>query len=81
MWLTINPSNKLKKLSEERLSICKQCPFNSKNKKGIINKLLPQYCTICKCMLKVKSICEFCQCPKHKWKEQSMTDILDQLES
>lgn len=70
----------IKKVSAERLAICKDCYFNSKNQK----KGGPAHCTICGCPLIAKSKCLSCDCALEsspKWKaimtlqqEDEMTD-------
>ena len=61
------PSDKLRDIirttQEERLAICKDCPFNSS--RGKINIL--SHCTDCGCPLQKKSACLSCECPKKKW--------------
>lgn len=49
--------------SEERLAICKGCPFNSTP--GRISSL--SRCLDCKCFLTKKTKCLSCQCPQNKW--------------
>ena len=65
------PPEKLKQLildvSEERMSICDACKFNSANRKKK-NILRPDvHCTICMCTLSAKTKCLSCGCPKGFW--------------
>jgi hypothetical protein len=54
-------------VSEERLSICDECKFNSANIKKK-NKLRPDiHCTLCECTLLAKTKCLSCECPKKFW--------------
>lgn len=61
------PSKELKELiratQEERLTICKDCLYNSTPKK--INSF--SKCNSCGCPLKQKSACLHCKCPIDKW--------------
>lgn len=51
--------------SKERLSICDECPFHSKNHS---TPLRPDaHCTDCGCNLEAKSACLSCGCPQNKW--------------
>jgi hypothetical protein len=51
--------------SRERLSICEQCPFHSKNH---FTPLRPDnHCTGCGCNLEAKAACLSCGCPDDKW--------------
>lgn len=65
----------IKRVSGERLSICRECPHNSINK---IPGAIIEYCTICSCPLKAKTKCLHCSCPltPTKW-----GPILDQKTS
>lgn len=57
-------------LSNERLAICKDCPFNS-IVAGPINSLRFDYhCTRCGCTLIPKTKCLSCGCPEHKWEAE-----------
>ena len=51
--------------SKERLSICEQCFFHSKNHK---TPLRPDaHCTDCGCNLEAKTACLSCGCPQDEW--------------
>ena len=54
----------IKEVSSERLVICNDCPFHSKNFKS----LRPDaHCTKCSCTLSAKTKCLSCECPEKKW--------------
>lgn len=55
--------DKIRQTQEQRLNICKRCPFNSTPNK--INNI--SYCKDCGCPLKKKSACLHCECPQQKW--------------
>jgi hypothetical protein len=70
-WLTAaNPSDKQKKLAEERYNICLKCPHR-KHRNG--NKILPintEYCDQCGCPLSKKIFSrEYSACPMKKWED------------
>lgn len=55
----------IQQVSKERLSICNNCPFHSKNHK---TPLRPDaHCTDCGCNLEAKTACLSCSCPQDKW--------------
>ena len=63
----IPPSNikeLIKKVGEERMAICEQCPHHSKNHKTIRPDA---HCTNCGCTLAAKTKCLSCECPIKKW--------------
>tara|TARA_R110002167_G_scaffold65739_1_gene185981 strand:- start:472 stop:756 length:285 start_codon:yes stop_codon:yes gene_type:complete len=54
----------IEKVSAERISICNNCEFHSKN----YNSLRPDaFCVDCGCTLSTKTKCLSCSCPKEKW--------------
>ena len=56
-------SSGAKKLSDERLAICKECPHSRDlYARGWIN-----YCNICGCMLKIKTRIKSNKCPDGRW--------------
>jgi len=63
------PKKEMKKLiqnvSKERLSICNECPFHSKNHKTPLR--LDNHCTDCGCNLEAKTACLSCSCPQDEW--------------
>ena len=67
----IVPSSELKetieKISAERLAICNDCSFHSKNHP---NNVPYEHCTECGCMLKAKTSCLSCECPFKYWLAQ-----------
>ena len=55
----------IQQVSKERVTICNDCPFHSKNHK---TPLRPDaHCTDCGCNLEAKSACLSCNCPQGKW--------------
>lgn len=68
------PASELKeaiqKMSEERLAICRACPFNSINK-GISTLVRGEYCTKCGCPLSKKTKSPTSKCPidPPKWED------------
>lgn len=79
------PPKELKELikttKEERLEICKNCPFNSTH--GKITGF--SKCKSCGCPLQSKSACLSCQCPEDKWgavttkeEHQEITNYINQ---
>ncbi len=62
------PPEKLAQLiettSKERLSICDECEFHSKNHASIRPDA---HCTNCGCTLSAKTACLSCACPVNKW--------------
>lgn len=61
------PPEELKSIIElaqkERLAICEDCKFNSKNR----NQDSVPTCVACSCVLVAKTACLTCKCPKGKW--------------
>ena len=57
----------IEKISAERMAICNNCPFHSKNHPS---NVLYDHCTDCGCMLKAKTSCLSCECPKKYWLAQ-----------
>lgn len=62
------PPKELKELiaktSQERLEICSQCEWHSKNHKSVRPD---DHCTNCGCTLSAKTKCLSCSCPLEKW--------------
>lgn len=64
--------------AKERLSVCEECPLNSKNTKLTdknfrywkwwFTNLGKDFCTDCGCELKPKAMSEYENCPKDKWR-------------
>ena len=67
------PSSHLKDLIEEvhqeRMNICRECPFFSENRKkhGYKTIRADEHCTDCGCTLAPKARCLSCECPKKFW--------------
>jgi len=71
-------TGKNKQLYLKRYLICKDCPFNSKNKKdlNLIQKLwalFGQFCTDCGCPLKSKLTEPLSECPQLHWGQELKT--------
>lgn len=66
----ISPPEELKNIIEktsiDRLSICRNCEWHSKNKDSI---RIDEHCTKCGCTLSAKTKCLSCTCPLEspKW--------------
>ena len=61
---------KIQEVSDERLTICRACPFNSENAKaaGTYKSFRrDEHCTDCGCPLQSKTKCLSCHCPQNKW--------------
>jgi len=61
---------KITEVSNERLAICRECPFNSINAKaaGTYQSFrTDEHCTDCGCPLQSKTKCLSCHCPQNKW--------------
>lgn len=56
-------------VSEERLAICKECPFHSDNAKktGYKTNRIDRHCTKCSCVLSAKTKALSTSCPIDKW--------------
>jgi len=54
-------------VSEQRMAICKVCPFNSENAEGYKSFRTDEHCIECGCTLLPKTKCLSCSCPKDKW--------------
>lgn len=57
----------IKKVSKERLEICRSCELHSSNKKNYSSLRADEHCTDCGCTLLAKTKCLGCSCPKDKW--------------
>lgn len=65
--------------AKKRREICNTCPLNSKHtKKKDINlrwmkwwflNTFQNFCNVCGCQIKPKTLAETEECPKDKWKE------------
>lgn len=66
----ILPPDRLKGIIErasyERMEVCNECPFHSKNFNTIRGD---EHCTSCGCSLLPKTKCLSCKCPEDKWQE------------
>ena len=71
-WKHFFPSPVILRLSEERLSFCNSCRYNSKWGEDTLQKKKwkwrwDEHCVICGCTLKAKTKCPSCECPDGKW--------------
>jgi len=57
----------IQQVSDERLAICRACPFNSLNAVNYHTIRTDEHCTDCGCSLIPKSKCLSCSCPQDKW--------------
>ena len=55
----------IQQVSQERLAICENCVFHSKNHDTPLRP--DNHCTDCGCNLEAKAACLSCGCPKNKW--------------
>lgn len=64
----LSPSKYMKEkiiqVSEQRLAICRECPFHSSKHKTMRPD---EHCTQCGCSLLPKTKCLTCFCPIDKW--------------
>ena len=69
----------IKRISDERLAICKNCPHNSKYHKTLRPD---KHCTICGCTLVAKAKCLSCDCPlgEPKWKAVMTEEQEDEIQ-
>jgi hypothetical protein len=67
----LSPSKYMKeaidRVSKERLSICRDCPLNSINRKNYHPLRVDEHCTSCGCTLISKTKCLTCECPEGLW--------------
>lgn len=81
-------NEQIEEMAEERLAICRRCPFNSEvakaNGQNILRK--DEHCLKCGCVLKLKTRYPAAQCPLDipKWKalvtneeSEKIMDLLD----
>jgi len=69
----------IQQVSKERVTICNDCPFHSKNHS---TPLRPDaHCTDCGCNLEAKAACLSCSCPQDKWLAVVDQDEEEQLKS
>lgn len=62
--IKINPTEKQKKMAEERYAVCVVCPSNVK----VVDKAWSEICKECGCPLQAKIFSpSYDACPKHKW--------------
>ena len=75
------PEEKLKEqidqVSEERMSICNECKFHSKNHKTI---RFDAHCVHCGCTLSAKTKCLSCACPTEKWRSVMTREQEDEFD-
>ena len=59
----------IKYTSDQRMSICKECPYHSTNarQKGYKSMRIDEHCTSCGRTLSAKTSCLSCECPFKKW--------------
>ena len=69
----------IQQVSKERVTICNDCPFHSKNH---FTPLRPDaHCTDCGCNLEAKAACLSCSCPQDKWLAVVDQDEEEQLKT
>lgn len=67
-YLYINP--KVELIHKDRIAICNDCEYRSNTK--------PHFCTVCKCILDVKTRAPKASCPKDKWAAIENIDVYGQ---
>jgi hypothetical protein len=77
------PPKKLKeeinRISNERISICKQCEHHSANKKNYKTIRVDAHCTECGCTLSAKTKCLSCSCPLNFWEAVATLEQEEQM--
>lgn len=80
---TIVVKEEIEKMAEERLAICRRCPFNSEvaraNGQNIFRK--DEHCLKCGCVLKLKTRYPAAQCPLDipKWRALANNEESDKI--
>lgn len=73
------PSEHLKETitqtSSQRLAICRNCDWHSKNRKGYVTLRVDDHCTACGCTLSAKTACLSCNCGLETYNEKNDTDF------
>jgi hypothetical protein len=72
----------IKNISEERLSVCAKCSYQSDNRKatGRYESVRPDlHCTNCGCTLSAKTACLSCKCPIDKWEAVLGEEEFDEI--
>lgn len=65
---TIIKDEAVEKIAAERMLVCEECEWNSKNIPDTsLLKRLDVHCTKCGCPLMSKTRCTSCACPINKW--------------
>ena len=70
----------IEQIGEHRLSICRECDYNSevKKKKFDYKTVRPdEHCTNCGCTLSAKTKCLSCSCPIKKWEALQLDESLE----
>ena len=74
-------SERIEKLSEYRMEICKNCIFHSENRKKKLNYKtlrLDVHCVDCGCTLAAKTRCASCNCPQNLWPAEQLNEYDDE---
>lgn len=72
---------KVKEVSEERLAICKGCPFYSENNLAAKSAArFDIYCLACGCNLDYKTSCLSCACPLPQPKWEALVNDVENTE-
>lgn len=64
----------VEEVAKERMDICNECLYNSKNSLNPFIFMFPKYCRECKCNLKWKTHSMSASCPLSKWEAQLESD-------
>ncbi len=70
-------------VSNERLAICRACPYDSINAKktGYKSVRIDEHCTDCGCSLLPKTKCLSCYCPQDKWGAETTGEQQKEMEN
>jgi len=63
--------------SIERMNICKQCEWFSKNREDYTTLRPDEHCTNCGCTLSAKTKCLSCSCPINLWDAVTTDETID----
>ena len=67
----------INKTSEERMSVCRNCEWFSKNREDYKTLRPDEHCTNCGCTLSAKTKCLSCSCPINLWDAVTTDETID----
>jgi hypothetical protein len=59
--------SEIRKIASDRIGICEDCSYHSKNRLNYKSLRVDAHCTDCGCTLSAKTKCLSCSCPRNKW--------------